>query len=400
MRYIRYLKPPRITNAQKPAQAQISFLTTITSDLGDSFLPYDLALTVYLCNAREPHKNIYIQHDVQWTAGMRALSTSFYLSKARSNIEWPCRIYVGVKNMELLSPNYTQMYMPERRGVIGAWSAPLDMTEGLVEAARIVERRIPLGKNGYELKIWEETGESIARHLWDAGVLLSLYLSEDEDLSKRDPVLAKAIKRPTGKKRLQILELGTGCGVVGITLAQTIVKCECVLTDLPDAEEAVKRNLSTSWADTGSGVWFRQLDWDDESVPKMSDLNNWTDCPHCNEFDLIVAADCTYNADSCPALVRTISRLVKLSPRATVMIAMKPRHSSEGIFFDLMSDAGFRTEHKTTLQLPGDDEVGEESVEIFLFRPDASQELTSIEPNEWCFGIPVKRKKRKAQVIE
>jgi hypothetical protein len=50
------------------------------------------------------------------------------------------------------------------------------------------------------------------------------------------------------------------------------------------------------------------------------------------------------------------------------MIAMKKRHSSEDIFFDLMSDAGFATEDTMTIPLPGDEESGEETVYVYTFR--------------------------------
>jgi hypothetical protein len=50
---------------------------------------------------------------------------------------------------------------------------------------------------------------------------------------------------------------------------------------------------------------------------------------------------------------------------------MKMRHSSEEIFFDLMSAAGFQETTKLDFPLPGDVELGEEVVHlhVYLYNP-------------------------------
>jgi hypothetical protein len=106
-----------------------------------------------------------------------------------------------------------------------------------------------------------------------------------------------------------------------------------------------------------SSVSFSTLDWD-EPLPRA--IQGRT-------FDLVLVADCTYNADSSPSLVRTLSALVERSPKAIVLLAMKVRHSSEAVFFDLMSDAGFVIEGQTALPIPGDDDTTIEKVDIFVF---------------------------------
>jgi hypothetical protein len=128
----------------------------------------------------------------------------------------------------------------------------------------------------------------------DAGITLSCELNELVD-SKTDDPLSKVLQVPEGKERLQVLELGTGCGMVGITIAQGASKADIILTDLPEAEEIVQRNIDQATLVKDSTLRFQTLDWDDH-VPK--DLNNWAECPHCTELDLIIAADCTYNPDS------------------------------------------------------------------------------------------------------
>jgi hypothetical protein len=60
--------------------------------------------------------------------------------------------------------------------------------------------------------------------------------------------------------------------------------------------------------------------------------------------------------------------LAKISPEAKVAIAMKMRHSSEEIFFDLMARAGFEETAKLCYPLPGDNEVGEEVVYLHVYQ--------------------------------
>lgn len=69
-----------------------------------------------------------------------------------------------------------------------------------------------------------------------------------------------------------------------------------------------------------------------------------------------------------PALVSTIRQVAGLSPAVTVAIAMKKRHSSEDVFFDLMSEAKFQTVDMICFPLPGDEKAGEERVELYIYQ--------------------------------
>lgn len=89
---------------------------------------------------------------------------------------------------------------------------------------------------------------------------------------------------------MNILELGTGCGIVGIALAQTIPNATVLLTDLSEAREIVQRNIDQASKAPGASLRFLQLDWDAE----LPDQVHKTSSP----ISLVVAADCTYNSDS------------------------------------------------------------------------------------------------------
>lgn len=156
----------------------------------------------------------------------------------------------------------------------------------------------------------------------------------------------------------------------------------------------MSKNIGTPVVELGKGssLRFEELDWDAE-------LPAWLALPSSGgggggaELHLVLAADCTYNSDSryvifsypafrhhgcslfsfhlthrSPALVNTLSRLAAKHSKLTVAIAMKMRHDSERVFFDLMDDAGFAETALLEWPLPGDVELGEEKVFLHVYR--------------------------------
>jgi hypothetical protein len=144
------------------------------------------------------------------------------------------------------------------------------------------------------------------------------------------------------------------------------------LTDLPEAEEIVIRNINQAELAKGSTLRFRTLDWEDEA---LSGLTESSDTSGRTNFDVIVVADCTYNPDSSPALVNTMHRIAKTSPEVAIIVAMKRRHSSEEVFFDLMSEAGFLTKQEDLrpIKLPCDDGCPGEVVHVYIYRHKTSE---------------------------
>lgn len=165
-----------------------------------------------------------------------------------------------------------------------------------------------------------------------------------------------------------ILELGTGCGLVGLVLASMSKNCRLILTDLD--EDSLR--LATRNAQKSREVF--------DSVWECSTLE-WSE-PHKFRADenlaLVVASDCIYNSDSIPDLVRTIAHLVRRTrepPKASlgprVLVSTKRRHSSEDMFFDLMSKAGFKQQEHATIPMYDRyrESTGQafEQVDIYIF---------------------------------
>jgi hypothetical protein len=156
MRYIRFLKSPRVVYASKH---NVYCLITITSDLGDSFLPYDVQLSAELLSCEGSAEHVLVWRTVHWTGGMRSLPLTIPLPKSHASSS--LRVRVGVEPRRT-HDEYASLSDRDARGVVSAWSAVFTPH---AEAPRLVERRFMLPQ-GPTCGIWEETGESIARHLW------------------------------------------------------------------------------------------------------------------------------------------------------------------------------------------------------------------------------------------
>lgn len=157
MRYIRFLKAPRVVVSKTSSKREVVSLITITSDLGDTFLPHDVDLSAELLVCG-PSEEVIVWRIVHWTAGLRNLGINIPLPKSRASMS--LRLRVGAVPRTVYD-DFKSLSDPGARGVVSAWSAPFRVSS---DAAKLVERRFML--LGRVIKIWEETGESIARHLW------------------------------------------------------------------------------------------------------------------------------------------------------------------------------------------------------------------------------------------
>jgi predicted nicotinamide N-methyase len=159
-----------------------------------------------------------------------------------------------------------------------------------------------------------------------------------------------------------VLELGAGCGVVGITVAKRFPKANVLLTDLPEAEDIARCNISANVTQpknkpSFANIEYQNLDWA-EPLPKNL----------CNgDLDLVLVADCTYNPDVVPNLVRTLADVVIHNPDVVIVVAMKVRHDSEMVFFDLMKEKQIIVVDKLIVSIPllGH---GDEEIEVHLFK--------------------------------
>ncbi|KAL1965926.1 hypothetical protein VTN77DRAFT_5059 [Rasamsonia byssochlamydoides] len=356
--YVRFLKSPKIQN-HKAGLVSVSALISITTDLGDAFLADDVTLHTSLYS---PDTNTVLRRDsFLWQAGKRELLVSVGPVRLGRN---PI-VILGIGSVDTPSPGgaladslLDPSTVPE---VISGWSTAFGGPQPLV-AEKLIERRFRL-QNQSELRVWEETGENIARHIWDAALAAVMCLQRAiiDTGAMAMPHLQERL-RGRGHRMLRVVELGSGCGIVGIALAEMMPRCSVTLTDLPEVHDIVTRNIKVAHPAPGSTIDFRVLDWDQQPGEDV----------YSQPIDLILVSDCTYNADSLPSLVRMIDTLVRPSSNALVLVALKRRHDSEAVFFDLMQDAAFSSLERDTISLPcpyaeEEEDLQGETIEIYIF---------------------------------
>ncbi|KAG8423994.1 hypothetical protein J3458_000835 [Metarhizium acridum] len=244
------------------------------------------------------------------------------------------------------------------------------------------------------LEIQEEIGESIARHIWDAGVvslcaIVGAYKFPNLETSQH-PCMKKLLSILNNKDGVSVLELGCGVGILGIGLCAVYPRdtgeCTILMTDLKEAEGRVLSNMGLlqqlrSGSDLGyAQVMYQNLDWNEAQYGGFRGQIQY------RRWDLVMLSDCTYNVDTLPALVGTLSAIHRANLEFTaddevfstkVFVATKPRHASERSFFDLMAAEGWTREEKLVLSLPvlG----GEcESVEMYLFEKAKAQTVDAV----------------------
>ncbi|KAI1469336.1 putative methyltransferase-domain-containing protein [Daldinia caldariorum] len=393
MHYIRLLRRPKLdtSNIRRPL---ISILLTITTDLGDSFLypdePVDLTISVE--NPTGQSIILEIDRPPRWTAGLRCLDVKVPVKPHLKKSDVTCTIRIhpatqtpplGVLKGRDTLPWSVTRGSPASKGLIMPVS--VDMAKGIcapvaVRTLRLNSRFQP--QDQLDIDLEEDVGESIARHIWDAGVVTASFLGDA--CSSKEGICDIL---PIRKDSFNVLELGSGVGILGITLAQvleravvyghTSSKATVLLTDLSEAEERARSNIARAEValsqinPDGSTValQYEDLDWDEGKRGRFGALAS------ARPWDLVILSDCTYNVDSLPALVGTLSALhaanvkhlheAEADPKTSVILATKPRHSSEQALFGLLSSADWRYSVLKTIPLP---KLGEEDevVDIYL----------------------------------
>lgn len=155
--YLRFLKPPKLDTQKNVVRA----LLTITTDLGDGFYAGDLALHIIVVTSECESDWQSAWQIVHWKNGMR----SIWVEIGDMGLRPPALLKLVVNTQQtLLADDLQFSQMPE---ILSARSAPFGRGEGWkkIQVEGQIERRFTT-EAGNERVIYEETGESIARHVW------------------------------------------------------------------------------------------------------------------------------------------------------------------------------------------------------------------------------------------
>ncbi|KAK8070383.1 hypothetical protein PG997_010586 [Apiospora hydei] len=410
MHYIRLLRPVSVETTNRREEV-LSVLLTITTDLGDSFFgpdePSPSAVLAYPADQKSP---------LQWRAGMRVLKAQLRLREPLPREKTTVCIFARGSDRSKtpsVRPYWRHGYEDEQAELVV--SVSVDMANRT--CAPVSLRTLPLPRQAddgdgasnedeHSLELGEDIGESIARHIWDAGLVTASFLG---DSCRSAAVMADIL--PVRRDRINILELGCGVGILGTTVAgiiqdaaaaqgQSLLEAQVLLTDVDEAEERARANIARAeevleWRQThvseeGNGeedeseekprpvrLEYENLDWDDGRQGAFGPL------VVARAWDFVVLSDCTYNVDSLPALVGTLSALHKhshsfqdddVAADTRVILATKPRHASEEALFGLLGEQGWAHRVVKRVPLP---RVGaeDEGVEVYVLeRKESGQE--------------------------
>lgn len=171
MHYIRFLKPPRLQGGSAPT---LSAKITVTTDLGESFLFSEVILLVEL--ELDDGSTVGKSCEYLWKGqdGMRSIEVKILVpptlkrsgKKFKMLIRPKDKMYTvdsfsAASNLDITNTNNQGGVMAVRSMKIEAVpsiNGPGSVTTGMAE------RVFTYGNS--EIRIWEETGESIARHIW------------------------------------------------------------------------------------------------------------------------------------------------------------------------------------------------------------------------------------------
>ncbi|KIV94352.1 hypothetical protein PV10_02126 [Exophiala mesophila] len=308
--YIRFLRTPQIHVTKK--STDINAVIAVTTDLGDSLLAQDAELTVELVEAHHPHR-VLKTSKVQWRDGSRA-----------------CKFTIACSNKEAKKTVIVHVTGPSTKS--GVVSKILDWLNGrLCSPTKAV----------------------------DASLGFLIYFDQNLKASGPDDGALARLIQLSRAKRLKVLELGAGCGIVGITFAH-LVKSDVILTDLEDAQEIMDKNIRCASPLAGSSLQTQKLDW----AARLDDSLS-------GQFDLVLVSDCIYNPDSSVHLVETLRQLATRAPKVLVLVGFKRRHDADSVFFDRMNETQFQVVDSVQISLPHtltDHDTEAPTIEFYSYR--------------------------------
>jgi len=320
---------------------EVSSTLNISNDLGEQFFYGKVTLNCEIRlyetdDVRCKYKPIATTK-VEWVAGKRAVDVKLeiptkYLSVGKYialdvSVHDQSRVVDETNVSDITHDELRSDWFPQWENVVGHCDQSIDLSSPALQIFPTMSSliKIPSSTTEFPLKsdrvairyisdvvLYEELSGEIARHLWDAGIIVN-------NLSKAQFIkfLFGEDAAEKSEAKSKILELGTGIGLVSAHLSKMFTKSKILATDLADAEEICKLNIILN--EVQDNVKFSELDWEEDS-------------PAVEEWDLIVITDCTYNSLYYDALLNVLQR--ESNKNTKIILAHKFRESiTEPQFF-------------------------------------------------------------------
>lgn len=152
--YIRFLRTPQVSDVSRRS-LDISAVAAVTTDLGDAYLSQEITLIARIVDATR-NGEILGSAEFPWKAGSRAV---------KINVPCGSKIQGRLICLQLTTRDTISVCSShDIPAVVDVWSSPFHI-KPRAKAEILVERRLHLSGKSIA-RIWEETGDSIARHIW------------------------------------------------------------------------------------------------------------------------------------------------------------------------------------------------------------------------------------------
>ncbi|RDA93176.1 hypothetical protein CP533_3168 [Ophiocordyceps camponoti-saundersi (nom. inval.)] len=376
MHYVRLLRPPKLIRSYRDLKVEL--VLAITTDLGDAFLCPEEALDLVVrvaAHVASPPGAIVLWElppatgKLQWRAGVRVVKPTLVIPESVAEaVEANQKVELSVSPTPPYAADTLHAILKASTQGGGGLVMPVSVALSGRDQSRHVCTRKLLGYGIGCFELEEDMGDSIARHIWDASPVALAAIAGACD----GPCLG-VLRRLLSANRpipVNVLELGCGVGILGAGLGSLYPRCTVLMTDVDEAEDRARANMDLLARDN---LLYENLDWNDGRRGVFGPLVR----SRC--WNLIMLSDCTYNTDTLPALVATLSELHRLNVASTgergfismTWVATKPRHDSERVVMTLLADDGWETVAKQALPLPV---LGGESqtVEMYLFEKNGA----------------------------
>ncbi|EPS40096.1 hypothetical protein H072_6111 [Dactylellina haptotyla CBS 200.50] len=200
-----------------------------------------------------------------------------------------------------------------------------------------IDRSFKVAEN-VEIKIHEPSldGDNLGLKTWGAAYVLGKRVAGDQVMKDMIRTALDSDKQQRHGTAKRILELGSGTGLVGLSLAATILTTlggrmdgetahvQVHLTDLPPILPNLQRNVEMNKRLIPAAVQIttEHLDW---STHASAELSGVTSKGAMNRYPLIIAADCLYSSEHPGLLSGAVSGWLQKSKDARFIIEIPLR---------------------------------------------------------------------------
>ena len=186
------------------------------------------------------------------------------------------------------------------------------------ELTKLKLKEIIIKPKTLSIKIKEQTlfkadgGEGL--HLWESSVVLSRY----------------SLKHNSIFENKKIIELGCGCGLLGISILKEIPVEKYIFSDYNSSVlDNLKDNLKLNGiSPNNKNIEIKQDDWKDyEKMPP-------------NEYDIIIGTELIYKGGAILELAKVINKILK--PDGKCFISMPKERSMTKTFLEYIENEGLK----------------------------------------------------------